>query len=159
MFFSCHQSRKPGSRWGRFAFIENRVVLGWAGNIDNLICGVDTELYAVLPHDDLWNPHYLSSLVPLLDAEPGAVVAYADMNRFGAAAGPKTVRIDNTDFSTRLLSFYLEGAEAVPWRGVTRRSALPASAVFPQHEQMSFAVECEYAQKLLCAGKAERAGG
>ena len=140
----------------RFEFLENDSVLGWAGNIDNLITGVDTEFFAILPHDDFWHEDFLTTLLPVLDADRAASVAYSDMQRFGVANGIKFVRLDNSDISTRLLSFYREGAEAVPWRGVTRQSVLSRSYGFPQHKYMSYAVECEYAQHLICSGKAIR---
>lgn len=140
----------------RFEFFDNDSVLGWARNIDILITHVDTEFFAILPHDDFWDQDYLAKLLPIVDANSEASVAYADMQVFGASEWVKTVRLDNTDISTRLLTFYLEGAEAVPWRGVTRKSMLSRSGNFPQHKYMSFAVECEYAQRLICSGKAIR---
>ena len=150
--------RRTFEKDGRFEFFENGSVLSWAKNIDTLITHVDTEFFAILPHDDFWDRYYLAKLVPVLDACSEASVAYADMQVFGASNWVKTVRLDDTDISTRLLTFYLEGAEAVPWRGVARKSVLFKSDNFPQHKYMSFAVECEYAQRLICSGKAIRIG-
>jgi tetratricopeptide (TPR) repeat protein len=54
----------------------------------------------------------------------------------------------------QLLAFLLEGAEAMPWRGVTRSALLPRIGGFPVDEHRGFAVECEYALSLLLAGTA-----
>ncbi|WP_157764675.1 glycosyltransferase family 2 protein [Rhodobacter sp. CZR27] len=128
--------------------------LGWAGNIAALLQRVRTDWYAVLPHDDLWHRDYLAKLLPPLVAAPDAVVSYADMTRFGAATGGRSVVLPpGEDRARHLLRFLLQGAEAMPWRGVTRRSSLAATGGFPTDAHRGFAVECEYALALLGAGR------
>ena len=129
--------------------------LGWAGNIAALLPRVRTDWYAILPHDDLWHPDYLEKLLPPLLAAPDAVVSYADLIRFGAQTGGHSVVLPpGEDRARHLLRFLLQGAEAMPWRGVTRRSSLAATGGFPTDAHRGFAVECEYAMALLGAGRA-----
>lgn len=148
--------RHEFNRDPRFRFVENTQVLGWAGNVDGLLTRTETELVTVLPHDDIWEPEYLYALISALDLHPSAAVAYPDIRRFGIDDVSRTIEFDNTDLSTRLYSYYLQGAEAHSWRGVIRRQCLPARRVFPQNRFLSFAVECEFVQHLLCEGPAIR---
>lgn len=49
---------------------------GWVGNTNRLIRAVRTELFAVLPHDDVVAPEYYARMIALLDAAPGAICAH-----------------------------------------------------------------------------------
>ena len=150
------QVRDEFTRDNRFVFVENPRIFGWAGNVGELIGTVNTELFAVLPHDDIWDAQYLTKLVSALDNNPGASVAFADLRRFGSDTILRTIEFDNFDLSTRLFSFFVQGAEAHAWRGLVRKSALESDFRFPENPYLSFAVECEFMQHLILRGEAIR---
>jgi len=56
----------------------------------------------------------------------------------------------------QLLAFFLAGAEAVPWRGVTRTRVIAAIGGFPVDGYRGFAPESEWALELLLQGPALR---
>ena len=129
--------------------------LGWSGNFNALLHRVETPFYVPLPHDDLWDPDYLATLFPLVSDHPEASVAYGDMTTFGPgnATGFKSVTLpQREDRMTHLIRFMMQGAHAMPWRGVTRSSALAVTHGFPTDRWSGFAVEAEYALGLLEAG-------
>ena len=141
----------------RITVTQNPQRLGWAENINQLLKRVETPFYAILPHDDLWLPEYLATLYPLVQLDAGASVAYADLILFGAAppgSGRSVVLPQSEARQLHVLRFFLQGAHAMPWRGVTRTSSLRYTKGFPTDRFMGFAVECEYALSLLEAGKA-----
>ena len=140
----------------RFRVRRNPTRLGWDGNIRALLERVETPYYAILPHDDIWDPRYLEILLSILGQKALASVAYGDLFMFGVAdpwrhavqlPGAGSVR-------EQLLAFMLQGAEAMPWRGVTRSALLPSIGGFPTDGHRGFAVECEYALALILAGPA-----
>ncbi len=145
---------KPFLADSRLEVKENRTRLGWAENINELLSGVETPFFAILPHDDLWSPRYLETMLAELRADPDVVLAYCDLVRFGHGRSTcKTVMLPGNDRRDHLLRFLLRGAEAMPWRGVTRSSMISAVGGFPTDQHKGFAVECEYALALLCAGR------
>lgn len=136
----------------RFTATVNPEVLGWDRNIRGLLAGVTTPFFQVLPHDDVLHPQYIEALVGVLGKNPAASVAYADMHVFGHDTARKSMPLaEGRSVPERIVSFFLAGAEAVPWRGVARAEAL-AGEQFPTNEHMGFAVECEWALHLLLRG-------
>ncbi len=141
----------------RFRFYRNRSLLGWAGNIDRLMSGVETEFFAILPHDDMWYPAFLSETLDALEREPDASVAFSDIERIGGVGGSRQLDLDNSSIGGQLFSFYLGTASATPWRGLTRRSVLATNAVnFPDNPFRGYGAESEWAQYLLARGIALR---
>lgn len=140
----------------RVQISQNAKRLGWAGNIDALLKSVETEFYVILPHDDLWHPNYLERLFPLVCENAAAAVAYADLTMLAHPQRPKRAVVlpMHESRGLHLLRFHLQGAQAMPWRGVTRSSALATTGGFPTDDYLGFAVECEYALGLLHAGHA-----
>jgi hypothetical protein len=130
--------------------------LGWDGNTRSLLHEVDTPCFAILPHDDLWDPDYLEVLHGELTSAADASVAYCDLLTFDCRDPfRRGVRLPRGgSLRAQLLAFLLEGAEAMPWRGVTRSALLPRIGGFPVDEHQGFAVECEYALSLLLTGTA-----
>ena len=128
--------------------------LGWAENVRSLVQSVTTPLFSILPHDDLWHPRYVETLVAAISDHPDAIVAYGDMMRFGATPPVrKSVTIPpSADRITALLHFLIHGTEAMVWRGVTRTSATQRIGGFPTDRHLGFVVECEYALALHGAG-------
>lgn len=138
----------------RLEVTRNPRRLGWAENVNALFARVRTPFFCFLPHDDIWSPQYLALLLGALEADPGAVVAYADILRFGASPPVrKGVTLPpGADRLTALMHFLLQGTDAQMWRGVTRSSVRDRVAGFPTDAHKGFAVECEYALALFSAG-------
>lgn len=134
----------------------NPEVMGWAENIGALTGRVDSEFFAILPHDDAWVPGYAHRLVSTLRARPDAAVAYGDMHFIGDRKGAKQ-RLGLTG-GDRLMRFFLDGAEAVHWRGIVRTQVLD-EAPFPLNPPHGFAVEAVWARRLLECGDAARHEG
>lgn len=67
------------SRDARFQVIRQEQRLGYVGNCNFLLAqtGADYALFAF--HDDLLAPDYIARLAALLDARPGAVMAFSDV--------------------------------------------------------------------------------
>ncbi len=143
---------------GRFRVRENPARLGWDGNIRAMLQRIETPYFVILPHDDILHSTYVETLLAALDKRPDAAVAYGDMSFFGHTE-PSRKWVDLPAEGTRdeqLLAFFLAGAEAVPWRGVTRRAVIGAVGGFPTDAYQGFAVECEWALALLLHGPAVR---
>jgi len=134
----------------RFGYYVNDTRLGYALNVRALLSRVRTPYYALLPHDDMWAPRYLELLIGRLEARPDAASAHGDMYLFDRFAGTRVFPIADGPLFTRLMSFFLGGAEGMPWHGVGRSSALDRE--FPTNEFDGFAVECEWSLHLLLRG-------
>lgn len=67
------------SRDARFQVIRQEQRLGYVGNCNFLLAqaGADYALFAF--HDDIVAPDYIARLAALLDARPGAVMAFSDV--------------------------------------------------------------------------------
>jgi glycosyltransferase involved in cell wall biosynthesis len=142
----------------RFQVSTNCVRLGWDANIRNLLEQVETPFFFILPHDDLIHPRYIELLLAEFEKDDKAVVAYADMHVFGNGV-PYRKMVDlprDGNREEQILAFFLAGAEAVPWRGLTRSSVISQIGGFPTDGFMGFAVECEWALALITQGRAIR---
>ena len=97
---------------------------------------------AVLHDDDWWDPRYLATLIPALEADPDAVVAFCDMWAVDAAGAIdpevtelKTRRSGRVLFPTGHYRPFYELAikESVPLPACAfRRDALPPAALPPE---------------------------
>lgn len=129
---------------------------GWAGNIASMLRTVETPYFMVLPHDDLIHPDYVGALLPHLERDPAVSVAYGDIQLVAEGSIRRRRQIlSEGDTFERALSFFAAGAEAPPWRGVTRTSLLKEIS-FPEDAFQGFLVECEWAFQLALAGIAKR---
>jgi glycosyltransferase involved in cell wall biosynthesis len=144
---------RPFLRDTRVRTTVNSRILGWAGNIRNLLRAVATPYFLILPHDDVLHPEYIATLLAELIRHPQACVAYGDMVCFGHGSYRRSLRLTEEPVFDRLMTFFLGGAEAVPWRGVTRTSVRDHRD-FPTDRYDGFAVECEWALHLLISGAA-----
>jgi hypothetical protein len=146
---------KPFLTDSRFRYWINETRLGWDANIAAQLTRVGAPYFMILPHDDIVEQDYVSTLLTRLRARPDASVAYADMSFFGVRSGTKSLPLPpNGRPEERVLAFFLAGAQAVPWRGVTRASVIGATSGFPTDGHGGFAVECEWALSLLLLGHA-----
>lgn len=148
-FVAC----EPFLRDDRFRASINPTVLGWAGNIKNLLQRVSTPYFLILSHDDLIAPDYIATLLDELIRRPQASVAYSDIDCFGRYSYPLRLRLKEEPIFDRLMSFFLGGAEAGPMKGVTR-STVCQHHDFPTDKYDGFAVECEWVLHLLLSGPA-----
>ncbi len=142
----------------RFRMVLNPDRLGWDANVASLLRSVDTSYFFILPHDDLVHPAYVESLLDDVSSHRGAVVSYSDMVMFGdGRPRPKSVVLPRDGSRVeQVLAFLLQGAEATPWRGVTAREVLDEGHGFPVDGHDGYAVECEWALRLLVQGRALR---
>jgi len=140
----------------RIDIVVNERRLGWSQNVDRLLRRVRSDYFAILPHDDLWSKTYLATLIDILERHPEHDVAYCDLIRFGAARPTRKALIlpPGEDRMQHLLRFFIQGARAMPWRGVTRTRSLARTSGFPSDDHKGFAVESEYALSLLTSGPA-----
>ncbi len=148
-FIAC----QPFLRDDRFRVSINPTVLGWAGNIRNLLQQVSTPYFLILSHDDLIAPDYIATLLDALIQRPQASVAYSDIDCFGRDSYRLRLRLKEEPMFDRLMSFFFGGAEAGPMKGVTR-STVRQHRDFPTDAYDGFAVECEWVLHLLLSGPA-----
>lgn len=140
----------------RVHYRVNDRVLGWAENIAAMLGRVSSPFFLVLPHDDFLHPHYVEWLLPVVEADPRVVTAYADIQFLSTERPTRRSQIlDEGGVADRLISFLAAGGEAPPWRGVTRSEVLSTGA-FPVDAFQGFLVECEWAFHLLTQGIARR---
>ncbi len=62
----------------RITYRHNGHVVGPAENHRRAIAEVRTPYFALLGYDDTWEPEFLETLVPALDANPDCVLAFSD---------------------------------------------------------------------------------
>lgn len=140
----------------RIHVVQNSTRLGWDHNIRSLLKRVNTPFYVILPHDDIWHPHYLETLMTLLSKNPEFGVAYGDLYTYGKKLKhPWRHAVElppSKNMREQIFFFLLQGAEAMPWRGVTRSTLLNKTKWFPVDGHLGFAVECEYALSLILSG-------
>lgn len=138
----------------RLTVTVNPQRLGWTGNINGLLRSVETPFFAILPHDDLWHPRYLETLLGELAAVPDASCAYCDIRmvrpRRAWRVGLKIRR--ETDRAGQLFDFFMEGPRGMPWRGLTRTATLAATGGFRDADGLGIIAETEYACRLVAAG-------
>jgi len=139
----------------RVSTIVNPRILGWAGNIKSLLRRVATPYFMILPADDVLQPDYIATLLAQLIRQPQASVAYSDITCFGEVSCRLRLNLTEEPIFDRLMSFFLGGMEAVPFRGLTRSSTL-SHVDFPTDQYDGFAVECEWVLHLLISGAAVR---
>lgn len=138
----------------RLSVRTNPKRLGWAENVNSLVPDITTPFFCFQPHDDVWAPNYLESMLAALNEAPHAVTAYCDILRFGASRPTrKSVTLPpGADRVTALLHFLIQGTEAQMWRGVTRSNVFDRIKGFPTDGHRGLVVECEYALALFGVG-------
>ena len=109
--------------------------LGWIGNYNSPIKHATGDYFMWVPHDDLYEAHYVRDLVALLEARPDSVLAYSaagTMDLHGGNKGlwPGPGRMDNEGTRLRRGLRYLwwtEWQKGIPFRCIVRASALRAA--------------------------------
>lgn len=136
----------------RFRVVAQPTRLGWRGNTNWLLERIETELFCLVPHDDLPAPTYLERLFAALEAQPRAVCAYCDLRAFGDNEGV----LDEDGISGGLLSrlvAYLVGHHlAIAYRGLTRAAAARAAGPIPSNPWHDLAADTVWVFSLLIQG-------
>lgn len=133
----------------------NPARLGWTGNINRMLAAVETPYFAILPHDDLWHPRYVETLLALLEGCPDAGAAYSDIRSFGARRTWRRshpIRRD-ADRIGQVLDFFLAGPTGMPWRGLIRTATLSLTGGFPDWDDLGMMAETEFALRLVAAAR------
>jgi hypothetical protein len=127
--------RDFAARDARFRVVVHREPRGWIGNYNSLLAHASGDYFCWMPHDDLYDPGYVRTLVALLEARPDAVVAHAAgtlVDGAGRPLGPvpSARALDGT--RSRLARalrhvWSTERAKGRAFRGVFRTAALRAT--------------------------------
>jgi tetratricopeptide (TPR) repeat protein len=141
----------------RFGYYVNDERLGYSANVREVLKRVDTPYYAILPHDDMWAAGHLEALLSRLEERPDATAAYGDMYFFNGIAGIRVFPIADAPLYERLLSFFLDKANGMPWHGVGRSDMLDWP--HPTNEFGGFAVEAVWSMHLAVRGATLRVPG
>ena len=108
--------------------------LGWIANYNSLLRYATGDYFLWVPHDDVYDPAYVGTLVALLEARRDAVLAYSTtlaidergsvLRSYGgnAALGRATTRLQR---GLRYL-WWSENEKFIPFRGVVRSGAIRA---------------------------------
>ena len=113
--------------------------LGWVGNYNALVPHATGEYFAWIPHDDLFEPSYVSELVRRLEQRPDAVLAYsaalfidADSKVLGRRPGGPVMERSRRRWRRALrFLWWTERQKGLPFRGVIRASALREAGPLP----------------------------
>ena len=141
-----------------FEVIGQPEPLGWPGNVNWLLQRVDTPLTCIILHDDWVAPDYLQRLAARLHQEPGAVLAYGDIQAFGTVDLEISQPSLTGDPFDRVLSFLLDRHNAVEWRGVVRTHAVQRTQLL-RHDANGFAADILWLLELAAVGEFVREPG
>lgn len=76
------------ARTPRTRLIRQPRNLGWLGNSNALLQASNAEYFFFALHDDLPHPHFVERMVDALQARPGAVAAFCDLEHISLRHGP-----------------------------------------------------------------------
>jgi glycosyltransferase involved in cell wall biosynthesis len=127
--------REYVTRDPRFRVVRHAERVGWIANYNSLLPharGGDYFLW--VPHDDLYDPAYVGTLVALLEARPDAVLAYSTTLGFDATgrvvttwSGNEALHRATTPLARGLrYLWWHEEEEFIPFRGIVRSAAIRA---------------------------------
>jgi hypothetical protein len=140
----------------RVACVVQPARLGWVGNTNALIAAVETEFFAIMPHDDLPEPGWLAALHGALAAYPAAIGAYADLEGFGTQqnsfAQPEIV---GSSLRRRLVTL-LDHYNCVPYRGLYRLREGQPRPLLPAGLPGDVAADTAWLMELACQGELRR---
>jgi glycosyltransferase involved in cell wall biosynthesis len=124
--------REQAARDPRFRVERHEGRVGWIANYNSLLRHATGDYFLWVPHDDLYDSAYVGALVALLEARPGAVLAYS--TTLGVDETGTVVRTwtgnDALHRATTPLArglrylWWYEAEKFIPFRGVVRSAAL-----------------------------------
>ena len=140
----------------RFAMRVQPARLGWVGNTNALIDAVETEHFAIMPHDDLPEEGWLAALHAALAQFPAAIGTYADLKGFGtneiAIAQPEVAGRP----LARRLRVLLQQYECVIYRGLFRLDPRQPRPLLPTGLPGDIAADSAWLMELGCRGEMRR---
>jgi hypothetical protein len=140
----------------RFEIVVQPARLGWVGNTNALLDRVSTEFFFILPHDDIIRPQYIETLRRQALARPDVINTYSDLEIFGSTSEVKsTTGLDGPLFS-RVRNLLASPHQAVPWRGLTRRSVLDRGVRMQHNECNGYNSHITFILAQLCLGPFHR---
>lgn len=131
--------------------------LGWLGNSNDLMSRATGDFMFFAFHDDLVEPTYVERLTRALMQDPGAVLAYSDMEERepdGKSVVRRWTALDGLGPLGRVRRM-AERPRAwhVPNRGVFRSSAFHRIGGLKRHEQGEFAADLPWLTHMACLGR------
>ena len=140
----------------RFKLVVQTERLGWLANTNAGLAHVNTELAAILPHDDLIAPSYLQWLIGVLDQDRDAACAYSDIEAFGTMSGVHVQRSVRGSPLTRQMKLLRDHFGAVAFRAVFRSEILGQFGSLAAMGDENFACDTLWMNRLARAGDLRR---
>jgi hypothetical protein len=140
----------------RVEVLVQRERLGWAGNVNALLDGVETPFCFLYFHDDFIVPRYVESLLAALRSQPDAESAHCDMGTFGASNKVERGFDYTRDVETRLASFLLTLARGAPVRSLLSKRLLDGGLRVPSEDVAGLWAAAPFLFALFAAGPAVR---
>jgi len=112
---------------GRVVVVAQPLGIGWAEHCQLLIEEAATDLFMIMPHDDIFLPSCVPLLMKALDAHPEALLAYGRMETVAAdgvtlsAAWRPRHQPAGLIHAWKALEMIMDDQLGVPWRGLFRR--------------------------------------
>jgi len=141
--------------------IARKQNLGWLANTNDLMAKASGELMFFAFHDDLVAPTYVERLVEALRRNPGAVLAYSDLELFQVDGTHGPVVFDGLSGGRRPLArgfrmaFKLSGWW-VPNRGLFRAEAFHRIGGIKRHDKGEFTADWPWLLHMAILGEFER---
>ncbi len=141
----------------RFRLVRQPRNLGWVGNVNALLAAADGDLLLFAFQDDLLAPTYIERCVAALEAQPGAVLAFTDLELV-EAEGTRThktyTELDGlADALARARRVACQsGSWWVPNRGVFRASAARTIGGLRRHAAGEFSADWPWLLHLSLLG-------
>jgi len=145
----------------RFRVVVQPRRLGWVGNCNALLAAADGDYAAFAPHDDEPPPDYFSRAVTALVEDPGASLAFAEVDWHRESGGVERVGFPDLDgldapvARARVLARQLttDNRWFVPYRGVFRLAQARAIGGLRKHRGGEFAADWPWLMALALRGR------
>jgi glycosyltransferase involved in cell wall biosynthesis len=137
--------------------IHQRERLGWIGNCNALLERVDGDYALFAMHDDPLAPTYIAQMVDALEANPHAVLAFADME----TTADEALSYDALDgvvsrFERARRVLYGGGPWWIPFRGLMRMSTVRSLGGLRRHLAGEYAADWPWLLRFVLAGQVVR---
>ena len=140
----------------RFELIVQPRRLGWVGNVNALIARVESELFCIMPHDDLIDRRYVAELHALVSSDANIACAYCDLSGFGSRR-PRLMLADvRGDALSRVLELMLNHFGGVPFRGLVRRRNADDRPYLPTSLTDDYAADVAWILEIALRGELRR---
>jgi glycosyltransferase involved in cell wall biosynthesis len=131
--------------------------LGWIANSNALLHRAEGEYLFFAQHDDPLAPAYVERLVDALENEPGAVLAFTDLETSHGETHVYDL-LDGVDdrFERARRVLHAGGAWWLPYRGLMRASTVRALGGLQRHLAGEYSADWPWLLRLVLAGTAVR---